>query len=494
MVVQQWINGKLTSDSNAGKLSIYNPALGKQIREVVLATPEEITLTISIAKQAFHSWAAFTPLKRSRVLFKFKQILEERIDLLANVISEEHGKLFEDAKGEVLRAIELVEFCCGIPQLLRGSYSENVGPQIDCYTVRQPLGICVGVSPFNFPVMVPSWLLIPAIACGNTFILKPSEKDPSAPLLLAQWLKEAGLPDGVFNILNGDKNTVQTLITHPDVMAVSCVGSTPVAESIYQTAIAHGKRAQTFGGAKNHCVVMPDADLNDAATAILGAAYGAAGERCMALSVVVAVTDPLADALIERLKAEIPAVKVGIASDTNAQLGPLVTQEHHAKVKSYVDLGVKEGAKLLIDGRDFKLKNYEAGFFMAPCLFDGVTKEMRIYQEEIFGPVLCIVRAPDLKTALQLINSHPFGNGTAIFTRDGETARIFAHEVQAGMVGINVPIPVPVAYHSFGGWKRSVFGDVTMHGDESIRFYTHAKSVTTRWPKGQGNVYHMPNS
>ncbi|WP_423064196.1 CoA-acylating methylmalonate-semialdehyde dehydrogenase [Candidiatus Paracoxiella cheracis] len=379
---------------------------------------------------------------------------------------------------------------------MEGSYSENVGTQVDCYTIRQPLGVCVGITPFNFPVMIGNWMLVPAIACGNTFILKPSEKDPSSAMLLAELIQEAGLPDGVLNVINGNKEVVDILITHPDVAAVSCVGSTPVAEHIYKTAIAHGKRSHTFGGAKNHCLIMPDADIDEAAEAILGAAYGAAGERCMAISVAVAITDQVGDALVTRLKEKIPHLKIAPGTTSGAEMGPLVTEQHLEHVKSYIDIGVKEGAELVVDGRDFKMPGHKDGFFMGACLFDKVKPEMRIYKDEIFGPVLSIVRVPDLDSAINLVNANEYGNGVAIFTRDGEAAHKFAHKVTVGMVGINVPIPVPVAYHAFGGWKRSLFGDTHMHGSESVHFYTKSKTITSRWPKTnrKGTGYHMPTN
>ena len=495
-VIKHFIAGALTADKNNSMGDIYNPATGKITAHVSFANPSEVEAAIDSAKQSFPNWSSMTPLKRARVIFKFKELLEKNTDRLAKLLTAEHGKVLDDARGEVLRAIELTEFSCGMPYLLKGSYSENVGTGIDSYTIRQPLGICVGVTPFNFPVMISTWMLIPAIACGNTFVLKPSEKDPSAVILLAELMQEAGLPDGVLNILNGDKEVVNALITHPDVKAVSCVGSTPVAESIYKTAIDHGKRAHTFGGAKNHCLLMPDADREDAIDAIVGAAYGAAGERCMALSVVVTIGDQVADALINALKEKVPHLKIAPGTEKNAHMGPLITEEHKQRVKSYVNLGVTEGAELVVDGRDFILKRHEKGFFMGGCLFDKVQPSMRIYQEEIFGPVLLVVRAPDFEAAINLVNQHPYGNGATIFTRDGDTARQFASRVNVGMVGINVPIPVPVAYHSFGGWKRSFFGDTHMHSSESMRFYTQAKTVTSRWPKGKAtdSVYSMPNN
>ncbi len=487
--VPHYINGQLVQTNNAGQQEIFNPAIGEMIGVVNFATGQEVNRAVTAAATAFPSWAATPPARRAKVLFKFKELLEQQIDELAAIVTREHGKILEDARGSVLRAIELVEYFCGIPSLLKGEYSENVSAEIDSYTIRQPLGVCVGVSPFNFPVMVPVWMMIPAIACGNTFILKPSEKDPSAPVKLLELLKLAGLPDGVANLIQGDKTAVEQLITHPQVVAVSCVGSTPVAESIYRTAISHGKRAHTFGGAKNHGIVMPDADLDLTAKAIAGAAYGAAGERCMAISAVAAVTDSVADELVQRLRAEIAGITIGSGMDPKSQMGPLVTRQHCQRVLEYVDLGVKEGAELAVDGRGTKVPGHPQGFFLGPSLFDRVSPQMRIYREEIFGPVLVILRTQDFSSALQLVNEHEYGNGVAIFTRDGATARNFAAKVQVGMVGINVPIPVPAAFHSFGGWKRSWFGDTHMHS-ESIAFYTQSKNVMVRWPSQSGGIDH----
>ena len=491
--IAHFIDGQLVKSTSEKHFPVYNPATGEITAQVPCARPVEIKNTISAAKKAFETWSKVTPLKRARVLFNFKTLLDKNSDELAQILTLEHGKTLDDAKGEVARAIELVEFSCGTPHLLQGNYSENVGPDIDTYTIKQALGVCVGISPFNFPVMISTWMFVPAIACGNTFILKPSEKDPSATLFLAKLMTEAGLPNGVLNIIHGDKETVNALITHDDIAAVSAVGSTPVAESIYQTAIKHGKRAHTFGGAKNHGVIMPDADIDEAADAILGAAFGAAGERCMALSVAVAVTDAVADALIARLKIKIPQLKISSGMNKNVDMGPLITKEHALNVKEYINTGVKEGAKLIVDGRELKIVDHDNGFFMGGCLFDHVTKEMRIYQEEIFGPVLCVVRVADFDDAIKLINENQYGNGVALFTRDGGTAKQFASEVTVGMIGINVPIPVPVAYHTFGGWKRSIFGDIAMHGSENVQFYTRSKTVTVRWPAENKakSSYHM---
>ena len=480
--VAHYINHQLTTPAGNKHFPVYNPATGQIIKQVTCATPSEINHAIESAKNAFISWSQMPPLKRARILFRFKTLLDQHTDELAKLLTEEHGKTIDDAKGEVLRAIELVEFTCGSPSLLQGNYSENVAAEIDTYTIKQALGVCVGISPFNFPVMISTWMCIPALACGNTFILKPSEKDPSSTILLATLLEEAGLPKGVFNVLHGDAETVDTLITHPDIAAVSAVGSTAAAKHIYQTAIEHGKRARAFGGAKNHCVVMPDADMDETADAILGAAFGAAGERCMALSVVVAVTDAVADQLTARLKTKIPQLIIASGMQEKVDMGPLITKAHLDRVKNYVDIGITEGAQLISDGRNTQSADQQNGFFMGACLFDQVTKNMRIYQDEIFGPVLCMMRAKTIEEAIALINENPYGIGVALFTRDGGAARNFASKIQVGMVGINVPIPVPVAYHTFGGWKASVFGDIAMHGAENVHFYTRSKTVTVRWP------------
>ncbi len=426
-------------------------------------------------------------------MFKFKELLEQNADRLAELITREHGKVFTDAKGEVTRGIEVVEFACGIPQMMKGEYSEQVAGGIDAWSIRQALGVCVGITPFNFPVMVPMWMFPMAIACGNTFVLKPSERDPSASLLLAQLLTDAGLPDGVFNVVQGDKEAVDGLLHHPDVRAVSFVGSTPIAEYIYATGCAQGKRVQALGGAKNHMVVMPDADIPQTVDALMGAAFGSAGERCMAISVVVAVGN-VADQLVDALVPRIAALKITQGMDLQAEMGPVVTQVHKDKIAGYIATGVMEGAKLICDGRGFVLPCHERGFFLGGSLFDHVTPEMTIYKEEIFGPVLCIVRVPDFTAALDLVNAHEYGNGTAIYTRDGNTAREYTHRVQVGMVGVNVPIPVPMAFHSFGGWKRSLFGDHHAHGPEAVRFYTKQKAVTQRWPASTaaGAEFAMP--
>ena len=466
---------------------VYNPATGEVIARVSFATKDDLNTIITAAEKAFASWGNETPLKRARVMFRFLELLNQNADLLAAIITREHGKTLEDAKGEVQRGIEVVEFVTGIPHLLKGEMSENVGRGIDSYSLRQPLGVVAGITPFNFPAMVPMWMFPVAIACGNCFILKPSEKDPSAANFIAGLLKEAGLPPGVFNVIHGDREIVDALLVHPGIAAISFVGSTGVAEHIYKTGTAHGKRVQALGGAKNHMVIMPDADMDQAAAALTGAAYGSAGERCMAISVAVAVGDKAAGDIVSRLKKSADAVKVAPGDVAGAEMGPLVTREHLEKVRSYIEAGAQEGADLVVDGRGIKVKGGEKGFFLGPTLFDRVKPEMKICREEIFGPVLCIVRAKDITEAIQIINAHEYGNGVSIFTRDGGTARNFTHQIKVGMVGINVPIPVPMAFHSFGGWKRSLFGDVHMHGMEGVRFYTRLKTVTARWPDKTGS-------
>jgi malonate-semialdehyde dehydrogenase (acetylating) / methylmalonate-semialdehyde dehydrogenase len=482
--VYNYIDGEVVASSASRFSPVYNPATGEQIRQVALSTVQETEQAIESAQVAFSRWSRLSPLKRSRILFKFKALLEENGDRLAALISLEHGKIFSDAKGELTRGLEVVEFACGIPHLQKGEHSANVGTGVDSHSLMQPLGVCAGITPFNFPAMVPMWMFPIAIATGNTFVLKPSEKDPSLALELAKLLTEAGLPKGVFNVINGDKESVDVLLTDSRVQAVSFVGSTPIAEYIYATASAHGKRCQALGGAKNHCIMMPDADMDMAAKAIMGAGFGAAGERCMALSVVVAVGDETADKLIERLRKQIDLMTVGpgVIQDGENDMGPVISAQHKAKIESYIQSGVEQGATLLVDGRQCVVANHEAGFFVGPTLFDNVAPDMTIYQEEIFGPVLSIVRVSDYDTALDLINNHEYGNGTAIFTRDGETARQFSENVQVGMVGINIPIPVPMAFHSFGGWKRSIFGPLNVHGNDGVRFYTRMKTVTSNWP------------
>jgi len=492
--LHHYIDGGQVEGTSGRYGKIFNPSSGEITAQVPLASADETRRAIEVAAAAFPAWRDTPPLQRARVFFRFKELLDQHLEELAELISLEHGKVLSDARGSVIRGMEVAEFACGAPYLLTGYFSENVGTNVDSHSIRQPLGVCAGITPFNFPAMVPMWMFPLSLVCGNTFILKTSEKVPSTALRLAELLSEAGLPDGVMNVVNGDKEAVDTLLTHPDVAAVSFVGSTPVAEYIYQTGTHHGKRVQALGGAKNHMIIMPDADMNQAADALMGAAYGSAGERCMAISVAVAVGDDAADALIGRLAPRVEGLQIGPSTAPDSEMGPLITREHRDKVKGYVDLGVKEGAKLLVDGRDVTIQGHADGFFLGGCLFDQVTTDMRIYQEEIFGPVLCVVRVPDFDTALKMVNDHEYGNGTAIFTRDGDTARAFASKVQAGMVGINVPIPVPMAFHSFGGWKRSLFGDIHVHGTEGIRFYTKLKTVTSRWPTGirAGADFHMP--
>ncbi|MDB5799683.1 MAG: mmsA [Rhodocyclales bacterium] len=491
--ITHFVAGQREAGASERCTPVFNPATGEQSAEVVLASAVDVERVVAVAKAAQTAWGEASPLRRARVMFRFKELLEQHQDELAAIISSEHGKVQADAFGEVTRGLEVVEFACGIPHLLKGEFSAQVGSGVDSYSLRQPLGVVAGITPFNFPAMVPLWMLPVALACGNAFILKPSERDPSASLMLADLLKEAGLPDGVFNVLQGDQEAVNALLIHPDVNAISFVGSTPVARHIYSTGTAHGKRVQALGGAKNHLVVMPDADLDQAVDALMGAAYGSAGERCMAISVAVAVGD-VADALVERLAARASALRVGPGADPQAEMGPLVTRSHLDKVRGYVDAGVAEGAQLVVDGRALKVAGYEAGFFLGACLFDLVTPAMGLWREEIFGPVLAVVRVPDFDAAVKLIDAHAYGNGVALFTRDGDCAREFVQRVQIGMVGINVPIPVPMAFHSFGGWKQSMFGDHAMHGMEGVRFYTRLKTVTSRWPTGirAGAEFVMP--
>ncbi|MFG1211607.1 CoA-acylating methylmalonate-semialdehyde dehydrogenase [Xanthobacter flavus] len=492
--ISHFIGGKLVAGTSGRTAPVYNPATGVQTGEVPLASAAEVRAAVEIANKAAPGWAATTPLRRARILNAFLRILEERVDQIAEVVSAEHGKVFSDAKGEVQRGMEVVEFATAAPQLLKGEITEDVGTRIDSHAVRQPLGVVAGITPFNFPAMVPMWMFPVALACGNCFVLKPSERDPSASLLLAQWLKEAGLPDGVFTVIHGDKTAVDALLDDPDIQAVSFVGSTPIARYIYETAARTGKRCQALGGAKNHMIIMPDADMDQAVDALMGAAYGSAGERCMAISVAVPVGEATAEALMAKLEPRVRALKVGPGTDPESEMGPLVTKQHLDKVSGYVDQGVAEGAKLVVDGRGLKLQGYEDGYYIGGTLFDHVTPDMRIYKEEIFGPVLSVVRADSYDTAADLINKHEFGNGTAIFTRDGDAAREFAHRIKVGMIGINVPIPVPMAFHSFGGWKASLFGDHHMHGPEGVRFYTRLKTITTRWPTGirAGAEFVMP--
>ena len=482
-LIQHFVNGKSYKGNSNRKGKVFNPATGEQESEVILGSKEDLNNTVNIARKAFESWSLKPPLQRARVMFKFKELIERNSEEIAKLIVSEHGKVYEDAKGSLTRGLEVVEFACGIPQMLKGEFTENVGSEVDSWSIRQPLGVCAGITPFNFPAMVPMWMFPMAIACGNSFILKPSEKDPSCSFKLAELLSEAGLPDGVLNVVNGDKEVVDAILENKDIQAVSFVGSTPIAKYIYENAARNEKRVQALGGAKNHCVVMPDCDLDQAVNGLMGAAYGSAGERCMAQSVAVAVGN-IGDDLVNQISKKVENLKVGPGMDKTSEMGPLVTKEHLERVKGYVDLGVKEGAKLVVDGRDIKLQGYENGYYIGGCLFDHVTKDMRIYKEEIFGPVLSVVRVDNFDEALQLVNDHEFGNGTSIYTRDGDAGRTFANKIKVGMVGINIPIPVPVAYHSFGGWKRSLFGDQHMHGPEGVRFYTKLKTITSRWPSG----------
>jgi malonate-semialdehyde dehydrogenase (acetylating)/methylmalonate-semialdehyde dehydrogenase len=472
-------------DPLGARVAVFNPSYGRQVRELALATAAEVDAAVQCASSAFRGWADVPPPRRARVMFRFQELLNQNVQRIARALSEEHGKTLPDAQAEVARGLDVVEFACGAPQLLKGEFSDSVGAGVDSYCWRQPLGVVVGITPFNFPAMVPMWMFPIALVCGNAFILKPSERDPSVSILLAELLQEAGLPDGVFNVVQGDKVAVDALLAHPLVAAVSFVGSTAVARHIQAEGMAHGKRVQALGGAKNHMVIMPDADLQAATEALVGAAYGSAGERCMAISVAVAVGDATADALIAQLLKRAGQLKVGPPDASGIEMGPLVTKAHLERVRGYIDLGVAEGAHLVLDGRALTVAGHESGYFLGPTLFDAVRAQMRIYREEIFGPVLCVVRVPDIAAAVQLINAHEYANGTAIFTRSGEAARDFARAIEVGMVGVNVPIPVPMAFHSFGGWRNSLFGDHSMHGAEGVRFYTRLKTVTQRWPGAQ---------
>jgi malonate-semialdehyde dehydrogenase (acetylating)/methylmalonate-semialdehyde dehydrogenase len=483
-VIENAVAGKRYVSASTRRVPVFNPATGEQSAELPLSTLDELNAAVANAKQAQVAWGNTPPMKRARVMFKFKALLDQYADDLAREISKEHGKVHDDALGEVARGIDCVDFACGIPHLLKGEFSRNVGPSIDTYSDRQPLGGGAGRTPFNFPAMVPMWMYPAAIACGNAFILKPSERDPSAPMLAWNLFMEAGLPEGILQVIHGDKEMVDGLLDHPDVKAVSFVGSTPIAEYVYQRGTKNGKRVQALGGAKNHMIIMPDADLDQAADALMGAGYGSAGERCMAISVAVPVGKQTADALIAKLKPRVEALKIGPATDKDAEMGPVVTMMHRDKILGYIDSGVEEGAELVVDGRGFSLQGYENGYYVGGTLFDNVEPEMKIYKDEIFGPVLSVVRRDSFQDAVDLIHGHEYANGTAIFTRDGDAAREFADKIEVGMVGINVPIPVPVAYHSFGGWKRSLFGDHSIYGPEGIHFYTRLKTVTTRWPAG----------
>ncbi|MGE0255133.1 MAG: CoA-acylating methylmalonate-semialdehyde dehydrogenase [Alphaproteobacteria bacterium] len=493
--IEHLLDGKSVAGTSGRSGPVFNPATGEQTATVALAGKADIDAAVAAARAALPGWAAQPPLRRARAMFKFNELLLKHEDELAALITAEHGKTIADARGDITRGREVVEFACGIPHLMRGDYTEQVGTGVDAYSIRQPVGVCAGITPFNFPAMIPLWMFPLAIACGNTFILKPSERAPSCPRRLVELALEAGVPAGVINLVNGDKDSVTAILEHPGIDAVSFVGSTPVASYIYATAAANGKRVQALGGAKNHMVVMPDADMGQATDALISAGYGSAGQRCMAVSVAVAVGDDTADALVGQLKPRIQSLKIGPGVDPEAEMGPVVTRQAHERISGLIDKGVAEGAELVVDGRGYRLQGYEGGFFMGGTLFDRVTPEMAIYREEIFGPVLSVVRAPDYETALDLVNRNPYGNGTAIFTKDGDAARDFTERAQIGMVGVNVPIPVPVAYHSFGGWKRSLFGDTHMHGMDGVRFYTRLKAVTSRWPKSgvrEGQSLHMP--
>jgi malonate-semialdehyde dehydrogenase (acetylating)/methylmalonate-semialdehyde dehydrogenase len=482
--LQHFIGGKTVIGTSGRFADVFDPNTGAVQAHVALASKAEVEAAIANAAAAQPGWAATNPQRRARVLMKFLDLINQNMESLAQLLSSEHGKTVPDAKGDIQRGVEVLEFAIGIPHLLKGEFTDSAGTGIDVYSMRQPLGVVAGITPFNFPAMIPLWKAAPAIACGNAFILKPSERDPSVPLRLAELFVEAGGPPGIFNVVNGDKEAVDALLHDPRIMAVGFVGSSPIANYIYATAAQNGKRAQCFGGAKNHMLIMPDADMDQVVDALIGAGYGSAGERCMAISVAVPVGEETANTLMKKLIPRVEALKIGLSSDAGADYGPLVTKDALNRVKGYVDAGIAEGAKLLVDGRGFKMQGYEDGYFIGGCLFDHVTPEMKIYKEEIFGPVLSVVRAANYEEALRLANDHEYGNGTAIFTRDGDAARDFCSRVQVGMVGVNVPIPVPIAYHTFGGWKRSGFGDLNQHGPDSIRFYTKTKTVTSRWPSG----------
>jgi malonate-semialdehyde dehydrogenase (acetylating)/methylmalonate-semialdehyde dehydrogenase len=491
--VGHWIAGEHVASKSGREQAVFNPATGAIARQVALALKAEVQAAVSAAQTAFPAWADTPPIRRARVMFKFLELMNQHRDTLAAMITAEHGKVFSDAQGEVTRGIDIVEFSCGIPQLLKGDYTDQVSTGIDNWTLRQPLGVVAGITPFNFPCMVPCWMFPAAIACGNSFILKPSERDPSASVFMGELFKQAGLPDGVFNVVQGDKVAVDALLEHPDVKALSFVGSTPIARYIYETGARNGKRVQALGGAKNHMVVMPDADIDQAVDALIGSAYGSAGERCMAISVAVLVGD-VAEKIVPMLAERAKALKVRNGMAADAEMGPLITKQALERIEGYIDIGVKEGAKLIVDGRGVKVPQHEDGYFTGGSLFDQVTPTMRIYQEEIFGPVLSCVRVHDFAEAVKLVNEHPFGNGVSCFTSDGNIAREFARRIQIGMVGINVPIPVPMAWHGFGGWKQSLFGDMHAYGEEGVRFYTKQKSVMQRWPAsiGKGAEFAMP--
>ena len=489
-----FIGGTHVPGKSGRFLDVTNPNTGEVTARTPLATAAELHAAVEVAARAFPDWAATNPQRRARVMFEFKRLLEANMDELAHMLSAEHGKVIADSKGDIQRGLEVIEFACGIPHLMKGEFTEGAGPGIDMYSMRQPLGVCAGITPFNFPAMIPMWMFGVSVACGNTFIIKPSEKDPSVPLRLAELFMEAGGPAGVLNVVNGDKEAVDAILTDPAIQAVSFVGSSDIAQYVYATGAANGKRVQAMGGAKNHAIIMPDADMDQVVNDLIGAGYGSAGERCMAISVAVPVGEETADRLVEKLVPRVQALKVGISTAADSDYGPLVSKAHLEKVKSYIDMGVKEGAELLVDGRGFKLQGYEGGFFLGGSLFDRVTPDMESYKQEIFGPVLQIMRAKDFDEAVSLPTSHQYGNGVAIFTRNGDAARSFASRVQVGMVGINVPIPVPLAYHTFGGWKRSAFGDTNQHGPEGVKFWTRIKTVTSRWPGGlaEGSSFVIP--
>jgi malonate-semialdehyde dehydrogenase (acetylating) / methylmalonate-semialdehyde dehydrogenase len=482
--IGHFIGGKNVKGTSGRTADVFQPMTGEVIAKVALASKAEVRAAVENAKAAQPAWANTNPQRRARVLFKFLELMQRDHNQLADILAREHGKTIADAKGDIQRGVEVVEFACGIPHLMKGDFSEGAGPGIDLYSMRQPLGVVAGITPFNFPAMIPMWKFGPAIACGNAFILKPSERDPGVPMRLAELMIEAGLPAGILNVVNGDKEAVDAILDDPDIRAIGFVGSTPIAEYIYTRGTASGKRVQCFGGAKNHMIIMPDADMDQAVDALVGAGYGSAGERCMAISVAVPVGKKTADTLVEKLIPRVESLKIGPSTSTDADLGPMVTKQQLDKVKNYVEIGIKEGAKLKVDGRGFKMQGYENGFYMGGCLFDEVKPSMRIYKEEIFGPVLSVVRAKDYHEALELPSKHEYGNGVSIFTRDGDAARDFVSKVEVGMVGVNFAIPVPLAYHTFGGWKRSGFGDLNQHGPDSIRFYTKTKTVTARWPSG----------
>ena len=493
--IDNFYDGKIVIGASGNYLKVDDPSTGEIIGEVTLSNENDFNNIVNSSVKAFNLWSQVTPLKRSRIIFKYKEIIEKDIENIAKLVSIEHGKTLDDAKGSVIRGLEVVEFACGIPHLLKGEFSQNVGTDIDSWSIRQPLGVTAGITPFNFPAMVPMWMYPISIACGNSFILKPSEKDPSCSLKLAELFSEAGLPDGVFNVLNGDKSSVDMLINDERIKSISFVGSTPVAKYIYERSAQKGKRVQALGGAKNHLIVMPDANLEQAVDGIMGAAYGSAGERCMAVSVAVAVGD-IADKLVENINNKAETLKVAPWNDPTSQMGPVISKDHKDKIENYISNGVNEGAKLVLDGRNLKIQGYENGYFIGPTLFDNVNNKMSIYNEEIFGPVLSVVRAKNYDEALNLVNEHAFGNGTSIYTSDGEVSRHFTTNCKIGMVGVNVPIPVPMAFHSFGGWKQSLFGDHAMHGNEGVRFYTKLKTVTSRWPKSiqKGPEFKMPTN